>query len=80
MATQMNPAALAGLSGVARRLVVEGTLADEEARRAADKEHRRTINRQAIADLIESGLSQEMAEKALIAIASGKVSAISIKY
>lgn len=55
-------------------------IADEEARRAADKEHRRTINRQAIADLIESGLSQEMAEKALIAIASGKVSAVSIKY
>lgn len=55
-------------------------IADEEARRVADKEHRRTINRQAIADLIESGLSQEMAEKALIAIASGKVSAISIKY
>ncbi|HFN3556406.1 TPA: hypothetical protein ACHFNM_002653 [Enterobacter hormaechei] len=55
-------------------------IADEEARRAADKEHRLTINRQAIADLIESGLSQEMAEKALIAIASGKVSAISIKY
>ncbi|HHA1772784.1 TPA: hypothetical protein ACOEBO_001477 [Enterobacter cloacae] len=55
-------------------------IADEEARRAADKEHRRTINRQAIADLIDSGLSQEMAEKALIAIASGKVSAVSIKY
>lgn len=55
-------------------------IADEEASRAADKEHRRTINRQAIADLIESGLPQEMAEKALIAIASGKVSAISIKY
>lgn len=55
-------------------------IADEEARRAADKEHRRTINRQAIADLIESGLPQEMAEKALIAIASGKVSAVQIKY
>lgn len=55
-------------------------IADEEARRAADKEHRRTINRQAINDLIDSGLSQEMAEKALIAIASGKVSAVSIKY
>lgn len=55
-------------------------IADEEVRRAADKEHRRTINRQAIADLIESGLPQEMAEKALIAIASGKVSAVQIKY
>lgn len=62
------------------RLAEQKRIADEEARRAADKEHRRTINRQAISDLIESGLSQEMAEKALIAIASGKVSAISIKY
>ncbi|HTI95405.1 MAG TPA: type IV-A pilus assembly ATPase PilB [Rudaea sp.] len=36
MATQMNPATVAGLSGVARRLVVEGTLGDEDARRAID--------------------------------------------
>ncbi|HET8940465.1 MAG TPA: type IV-A pilus assembly ATPase PilB [Rudaea sp.] len=36
MATQMNPAALAGLTGIARRLVVEGTLGDEDARRAVD--------------------------------------------
>ncbi|EOM8402120.1 hypothetical protein ACNGVW_002147 [Klebsiella variicola] len=64
----------------AARLAEQKRIADEESRRAADKEHRRTINRQAIADLIESGLSQEMAEKALIAIASGKVSAVSIKY
>lgn len=62
------------------RLAEQKRIADEEARRSADKEHRRTINRQAIADLIESGLSQDMAEKALIAIASGKISAISIKY
>ncbi|EMF1796121.1 hypothetical protein V2G00_000495 [Escherichia coli] len=64
----------------AERLAEQKRIADEEARRAADKEHRRTVNRQAIADLIDSGLPQEMAEKALIAIASGKVSAISIKY
>ncbi|EIV6996816.1 TPA: hypothetical protein ACXHUQ_004911 [Klebsiella pneumoniae] len=62
------------------RLAEQKRIAEEEARRAADKEHRRCINRQAIADLIESGLTQEMAEKALIAIASGKVSAVSIKY
>ncbi|HHP5676180.1 TPA: hypothetical protein ACSC6F_003085 [Klebsiella pneumoniae] len=62
------------------RLAEQKHIAEEEARRAADKEHRRSINRQAIADLIESGLTQEMAEKALIAIASGKVSAVSIKY
>ncbi|MEI9755516.1 hypothetical protein V5029_16085 [Enterobacter hormaechei] len=63
-----------------KRLAEQKRIADEEARRADDKEHRRAINRQAIADLIESGLPQEMAEKALIAIASGKVSAVSIKY
>ena len=62
------------------RLAEQKRIADEEARRAADKEHRRAINRQAIADLIESGLPQEMAEKALISIVSGKVSAVSIKY
>ncbi|HFD1369668.1 TPA: hypothetical protein ACF1IH_000993 [Klebsiella quasipneumoniae] len=62
------------------RLAEQKRIAEEEARRAADKEHRRSINRQAIADLIESGLTQEMAEKTLIAIASGKVSAVSIKY
>lgn len=62
------------------RLAEQKRIAEEEARRAADKEHRRSINRQAITDLIESGLTQEMAEKALIAIASGKVSAVSIKY
>ncbi|MEH3248470.1 hypothetical protein POV86_04235 [Enterobacter roggenkampii] len=62
------------------RLAEQKRIADEEARRAADKEHRSAINRQAIADLIESGLPQEMAEKALIAIVSGKVSAVSIKY
>ncbi len=36
MATQMNPAALAGLTGIARRLVVEGTLGDDDARKAVD--------------------------------------------
>jgi type IV pilus assembly protein PilB len=43
MATQMNPAALAGLSGVARRLVVDGTLADDEARRAVDSSIKQKI-------------------------------------
>ena len=37
MATQMNPAAVAGLSGVARRLVVEGTLSDADAPFATDQ-------------------------------------------
>ena len=43
MATQMNPAALAGLTGVARRLVVEGTLADADARRAVESSVKQKI-------------------------------------
>lgn len=62
------------------RIAEQKRIAEEDARRAADKEHRRTINRQVITDLIESGLTQEMAEKALIAIASGKISSVNIKY
>ena len=43
MATQMNPATLAGLSGVARRLVVEGTLADGDARKAVESSIKQKI-------------------------------------
>ncbi len=43
MATQMNPATLAGLSGVARRLVVEGTLADTDARKAVESSLKQKI-------------------------------------
>jgi type IV pilus assembly protein PilB len=43
MATQMNPATLAGLSGVARRLVVEGALADADARKAVESSIKQKI-------------------------------------
>ncbi|MEP6485535.1 MAG: type IV-A pilus assembly ATPase PilB [Rudaea sp.] len=43
MATQMNPTALAGLSGVARRLVADGTLADADARKAIESSIRQKI-------------------------------------
>lgn len=64
----------------AARLAEEKRIADEATVRAADIEHRRTINRKAIADLIDSGLTQDMAEKTLKAIVNGKVSAVSIAY
>lgn len=64
----------------AARLAEEKRIADEATARAADIEHRRTINRKAIADLIDSGLTQDMAEKTLKAIVNGKVSAVSIAY
>ena len=43
MATQMNPAALTGLTGVARRLVAEGALTDAEARKALEASTKQKI-------------------------------------
>lgn len=62
------------------RLAEEQRKAEEEARRAADKEHRRTVNRRVIADLIHQGIPEEFAQKALLAIAGGKVQDANIKY
>lgn len=64
----------------AARLAEEKRKADEDARRAADIEHRRTINRRVIADLIAAGIPEEFAKKALLAIAGGKVPDAHIKY
>lgn len=64
----------------AARLAEEKRKAEEEALRAADKEHRRTINRRVIADLIAHGIPEEFAQKALLAIAGGKVQDAHIKY
>ncbi|AUJ81335.1 hypothetical protein CWI88_09900 [Enterobacter cancerogenus] len=64
----------------AARLAEEQRKSEEEARRAADKEHRRTINRRVIADLIAQGIPEEFAQKALLAIAGGKVQDAHIKY
>ncbi|MCK6860885.1 hypothetical protein [Enterobacter bugandensis] len=64
----------------ASRLAEEQRKAEEEARRAADKEHRRTVNRRVIADLINQGIPEEFAQKALLAIAGGKVQDAHIKY
>lgn len=62
------------------RLAEEQRKAEEETRRAADKEHRRIINRRVIADLIAQGIPEEFAQKALLAIAGGKVQDAHIKY
>jgi len=43
MATQMNPAALSGLTGIARRLVVEGALSDADARKAVEASTKQKI-------------------------------------
>ena len=61
-------------------LAEEQRKAEEEARRAADKEHRRTVNRRVYADLIANGIPEEFAQKAVLAIAGGKVQDAHIKY
>jgi type IV pilus assembly protein PilB len=53
---QMNSAALAGLTGIARRLVVEGALSEEDARRAADAATRQKIP--LVSYLVQNGVAQ----------------------
>jgi len=43
MATQMNPTALAGLSGISRRLVAEGLLGESDARKAVEDANKQKI-------------------------------------
>ncbi len=52
----------------------------EEAARAADLEHRRTVNNQAVEDLMAAGVTKAMAIMAIKNIALGKVRHTSIRY
>lgn len=62
------------------RLAEEKRVADEAAKRAADVEHRRTINRQAVADLIANGLPEDCAKKCVAAIAKNLIASVRITY
>ncbi|WP_257384898.1 type IV-A pilus assembly ATPase PilB [Tahibacter caeni] len=64
MATQINPANLVGLSGIARRLVAEGSLAESDARRAVETSGKQKIPLATY--LIENG----MADSRVVAMAS----------
>lgn len=62
------------------RLAEEKRIAEEEARRAADVEHRRSINATAVQALIDQGIPEDWAKSCVVAIARGKVPATTIKY
>ncbi|CFV22137.1 hypothetical protein [Yersinia pseudotuberculosis] len=62
------------------RLAEEKRIADEAAARAANVEHKRAINQQAVADLVATGIPEECAVQCVKAIAKGQVSAIAITY
>lgn len=64
----------------ATRLAEEKRIADEAAARAADIEHRKTVNNKALADLVAAGVPEECAKACITAIAKGAVSAVRITY
>lgn len=48
--------------------------------REKDKEHRKKINNESLASLVELGIDKDVAKKVVTAIAGGKVANIAIKY
>ncbi|OIX96259.1 cell envelope biogenesis protein TolA [Serratia fonticola] len=64
----------------AARLAEEKRIADEADKRAKDVAHRKTVNNQALADLVAAGVPEDCAKKCITAIAKGEVSAIRITY
>lgn len=64
----------------AARLAEEKRIADEAAARAADVEHRRAINASAVQALIDQGIPDDWAKACVVAIARGKVPAMTINY
>lgn len=52
----------------------------ENARRAADVAHRKTVNNAALAAMVKEGIDEATAKKVVILIASGSVPAVSINY
>ncbi|HHJ4500605.1 TPA: hypothetical protein ACQJXC_001949 [Raoultella ornithinolytica] len=61
-------------------LAEQKRIAEEEARRAADVEHRRSINATAVQALIDQGIPEYWAKSCVVTIARGKVPATTIKY
>ena len=52
----------------------------EEQARQRNLEHRKTINRQALGDLVENGIGEEIAKAVIKLIAAGKISNIKMEY
>lgn len=62
------------------RIAAEQKAAAEQAAREADKEHRRAVNRAALAAIEAVGVDSDTAKKLVVAIASGSVPHVSIRY
>lgn len=80
-AAQAERAAQAAAEAERQRIAEEQAAAEaEKAAREADQEHRATINREALADLMAADLDEATAKRALIAIITGKVRHVGIRY
>lgn len=80
-AEQAERAAQAAAEAERQRIADEqAAQAAEEKRRQEDQEHRGTINREAKADLVALGLDDETAKQILIAIITGTVRHVSVRY
>lgn len=70
----------ARLREIARQNAERERVAAEEAARMADVEHRRAINAAALQALVKSGLDEQSAKLAVMAIVAGNIPGVSIKY
>lgn len=52
----------------------------EQEKREADQEHRRAFNREAAADLVACGITEDQAKAVVVAVLSGKVRHLRIEY
>lgn len=64
----------------AARLAEERRIKAEEDARAADREHRKSVNNKALKALVDEGIDAEAAKKVITLIASGVIPAVSIRY
>lgn len=62
------------------RLAEAARIQAEEDRRAADREHRKSINNTALAALVEHGVDSDTAKRVITLIASDSVPNVSIRY
>lgn len=80
-AAQAERAAQAAAEAERQRIADEQAAAEaEKAAREADQEHRASINRAALSDLMAADLDEATAKRALIAIITGKVRHVGIRY
>lgn len=70
----------AALSELRKIAAEKKRLADEEEARMKDKAHKGKINREILAALVETGVSEEVAKTVIVAIATGKIPHTKISY